>query len=204
MRHFVIRSIVLCLLLLAAHCSGAAASASDAGSAGNDAATPDAPDSALSPPLPDGGGAGSVSGSADGTPFATVATSYLAGAPDDPSTTVVFVFSKPVSCSELSSPGWDTRITNGTQFLEMKMFGQSPGAFTAVTTTTPAPGEASVNYTLSVMTGAPKESGSSGGTVTLTSLVASASAGGSFALDFGTNKLSGTFSAIFCPGGHEP
>ena len=153
---------------------------------------------------PDGGGTGTVSGSADGTPFTTVATSYVIGAPDSAETTVVFLFSKPVRCSDLGTPGWDQKITDGTQLLEMKIFGKAPGTFKAVTTVTPAPGEASVNYTLSATSSTPAESGSSGGSVTLTGIAASASAQGSFSIAFGTNKLDGTFDAIFCPGGHEP
>ncbi|MDB4993558.1 MAG: hypothetical protein JWM74_990 [Myxococcaceae bacterium] len=155
-------------------------------------------------PLPDGGGAGTVSGSVDGTPFTTVTTSYLIGAPDSAETTVVFVFSKPVKCSDLATPGWDQRIADGTQLLEMKIFGKDPGAFKAVTTVTPAPGEASVNYTLSSTAGTPKETGSSGGSVTLEALAASTSAQGRFSLQFGASKLDGTFDAVFCPGGHEP
>jgi hypothetical protein len=151
-----------------------------------------------------GTGTGTVTGSVAGAPFGSVATALWAGAPDDPATTVVYVFSKPIACSELGSPGWDTRITDGTSVLEMKAFGSAPGAFKVVTTPTPAPGEASVNFTLSSTSGTPKEQGSSAGTVTLTSLAPNASAKGSFMLTFGTSTLSGSFDAVYCPGGHEP
>jgi len=44
----------------------------------------------------------------------------------------------------------DMRIANKTQFLEIEdLPAKTPGTFAAVTTVTPAPGEASVNYTLS-------------------------------------------------------
>jgi hypothetical protein len=154
----------------------------------------------------DGGSAGlvtSVSGSADGTPFASAGGSLWIGSPDSAATTVVYVFSKPVACDALSSPGWDTRIADATQVLEMKAFGTMPGTFAVVTTATPAPGEASINYTLSSVSGAPVETSASGGTVTLSSL-ASQQAQGQFALKFGGNSLNGTFAAAFCPGGHEP
>jgi hypothetical protein len=164
----------------------------------NDAATADV----ATPPA--GSGTGTVTGSVGGTPFGSVATALWAGAPDDPATTVVYVFSKPVACSELATPGWDTRITNGTSVLEMKSFGTMPASYTVVTTLTPAPGEASVNYTLSSTTGTPKEDGSTMGTVTLTTLTPNVSAKGSFTLTFGTSSLSGSFDAVFCPGGHEP
>jgi hypothetical protein len=149
-------------------------------------------------------GTGTVTGSVAGAPFGSVATALWAGAPDDAATTVVYVFSKPVACGELGSPGWDTRITNGTSVLEMKAFGSAAGDFKVVTTPTPAPGEASVNYTLSSTSGTPKEQGSASGTVTLTALAPNASAKGSFMLAFGTSTLSGSFDAVYCPGGHEP
>jgi hypothetical protein len=164
----------------------------------NDAATADV----ATPPA--GSGTGTVTGSVAGTPFGSVATALWAGAPDDPATTVVYVFSKPVACSELATPGWDTRITNGTSVLEMKSFGTMPGSYKVVTTLTPAPGEASVNYTLSSTMGTPKEDGSTMGTVTLTTLTPNTSAKGSFTLTFGTSSLSGSFDAVYCPGGHEP
>jgi hypothetical protein len=109
-----------------------------------------------------------------------------------------------VASSLHATPGWDTRITNGTSVLEMKSFGTKPGSYTVVTTLTPAPGEASVNYTLSSTMGTPKEDGSTKGTVTLTTLTPSTSAKVSFTLTFASGPLSGTFDAVYCPGGHEP
>ncbi len=151
-----------------------------------------------------GGGSGSVDGSVGGTPFGGAAASLWLGSPDDPATTVVYLFSKPVACSELATPGWDTRIANGTQMLEMKMFGTSPATYKVVTTQTPAPGEAAVNYTLSATSGTPAEQVGSGGTITLTKTTAGVRATGSFALNFATSNLAGTFDAAFCAGGHEP
>jgi hypothetical protein len=175
------------------------------------ASAPDAPDGT---PADAGGsadgasdatsGSGTVTGSADGTPFTTAAMALWIGAPDAPDTTVVFVFSKPVACSDLAAPGWDKRITDATQFLEMKMFGAAPATFTVTGSLTPAPGEASVNYTLSSTTSTPVETSATSGTVTLTQLIASKNATGSFALAFSSNKLSGTYDAVYCPGGHEP
>ena len=155
-----------------------------------------------------GTGSATVMGSADGTPFTTAAMAILLGSPDSATSTVVYVFSKPVMCSDLATPGWDKRITNATQFLELKMEGLAPATFNVVTTPTPAPGEATVNYTLSTTTGVPVETVGSGGTVTLTKLTAMTGASGSFAIKFandaGTNTLTGTYDAVFCPGGHEP
>jgi len=51
-----------------------------------------------------------------------------------------YVFSKPVNCSELSSPGWDMRMQKNAVPGD-EIFGKTPGTFAAVTTVTPAPGE---------------------------------------------------------------
>jgi hypothetical protein len=172
---------------------------------GNDAAIPpaDAGD-AGSDAIPSGTGSGTVTGSLAGKPFGTVAAALWAGAPDDGATTLVYLFSAPVACSELATPGWDTRIAEATSVLEMKSFGTTPGDYAVVSTLTPAPGEASVNYTLSTKTGTPQEQSSSKGTVTLTKLDANVSTKGSFTLAFGTSTLTGSFDAVYCPGGHEP
>jgi hypothetical protein len=151
-----------------------------------------------------GTGTGTVTGTIDGAPYGNAGGALWAGAPDDPATTVVYVFSNPVACSFLQNIGWDTKIPDGTKVLEMKSFGTAPGDFKVVTTLTPAPGEASVNYTLSSQSGTPKEQGSTAGTVTLTKLTPNTSATGSFSLTFGASTLTGTFDAVFCPGGHEP
>jgi hypothetical protein len=152
----------------------------------------------------DAGGSNTITGTADGTPFTTVATSLWIGAPDDPATTVVYVFSKPVKCSDISSPGWDTRITNATQFLEMKMFGTKVATYKVTTSKTPAAGDASVNYTLSTTTGTPAETVGNSGTVTLATITAKTNVTGNFALKFGTHDVSGTYDATFCAAGTEP
>ena len=166
-------------------------------------------------PSPDAGpaidagppGTGTATGSANGTPFGNVATALWIGAPDSAATTVVYVFNNPVDCATLGSPGWDGRIKDQTQVLEMKMFGTSPATYKVVTTTTPAPGEASVNHTLSsALDGGKSDAGSvetpsKSGTVTLSALTATKSASGSFALVFGANNISGTYNAVFCAGG---
>jgi hypothetical protein len=151
-----------------------------------------------------GRGSGTIMGSPDGTAFDTVGTSLWIGSPDSDATTVVYLFSGPVGCGELCSPAWDQRILNDTQVLEMKLFGTGPGTFTAVTTLTPAPGEASVNFTRSSTSGTPMEVFGSGGSVTLSTLQANTAASGTFSLMFGAQAVSGTFNAMYCPGGHEP
>ena len=149
--------------------------------------------------------AGSVMGGVNGGTFNKASSSLWIGSPDDPATTVVYVFDNPVKCSDIKLMGWDKRIPDATQVLEMKMFGTTPLTYNVTASMTPAPGEASVNYTLSSQAGTPMETFGAGGTVVLTTRTAMMSATGSFMIDFGGgDMLKGTYNATYCPGGHEP
>src|SRR5207237_125509 len=79
---------------------------------------PVAPDSAASCRSTDAeveSNSATISGTSDGTPFASVTTALWLGAPDSDATTVVHLFAQPVACGELCAAGWDQRIRNGTQ-----------------------------------------------------------------------------------------
>ena len=149
-------------------------------------------------------GTGTVSGALQGTSFGDVPTSLWIGMPDSAATTVIYLFSKPVACSDLCAPGWDTRISDGTQILELKALGVSPTTFPVVKTATPAPGEAVVNSTIATTSATPTETLGSGGTLILSALQGHQVATGTFALQFASDSLSGSFSAAYCPEGHEP
>lgn len=179
--------------------NGSGTTVTNAADGGPASGETDAASDAGPAPLP-----GSIAGTADGTPFTAVVTSLWAGAPDSAATTVVYMFSGTVDCAALKTPGWDTRITNGTQVLEMKMLGVQPQTYKVVTGPMPGPGEAAVNYTLSSTQGTPKETSATSGTVTLDALVPGSRVSGSMDLSFGTNKLTGKYDAAFCPEGHEP
>ncbi len=154
-------------------------------------------------------GTGTLSGAVGGVPF-DVAQTVWAGAPDDPASTVVYVFSKTVDCAKLHPAGWadDGRIPAGTQFLEIKMKGTtSPDTFTVIggAGTNLAPHEASVNYSLTSLDGgASAETISSGGAATISRLRAGVDVAGTFSLKFGAANVAGTFDAAFCAGGTEP
>src|SRR5437588_653241 len=70
-----------------------------------------------------------LTGSADGTPFTTVGSVLWAGMPDVAASTVIYVFSKPIQCSDITQAGWDMTITNQTQILEVKAMGTTPGVY---------------------------------------------------------------------------
>jgi hypothetical protein len=185
---------ILALALASVACSSAKSGGTDT----------DAGSGSSSGGVVDGGGSGTIAGEAVDASFTHAAGSLWIGAPDDPMTTVVYIFSNPIKCSELAMPGWDQRITDRTQILEMKAFGTTPGMFTVVTTVTPAPGEAVVNYTLSSTAGTPAEQVGSGGTITIVAFSGHTDVTGNFNLQFGNGMLTGSFDAAYCPGGHEP
>ena len=150
-------------------------------------------------------GPGAVTGSVNGaTPFGAVSNAYWIGAPDSAASTVVYLFNKNVACADIQALGWDTRIPNDTQILEMVMYGTAPATFTVTSSLTPAPGEARVNHTFSRTVGTPIEQFASGGTVTLAQRIAVTKATGTFSLLFGANSMTGSFDAGYCAGGVEP
>ena len=149
-------------------------------------------------------GVGVVSGAINGVSFGAVANSLWIGQPDSAETTVVYLFSQSVVCSALCAPGWDARIADGTQVLELKALGVSPATFPVVKTLTPATGEAVVSSTISNTSTTPSETVGSGGTLTLTQLQQKQTATGTFDLLFASDDLNGSFTAAYCPEGHEP
>lgn len=150
-------------------------------------------------------GSGTIDGTFDGRAFDTVAASWRIGEPDDPDQTmVVFVFDNPISCADIADAGWDTRITDQTQAVEIKVIGTSAGDYPLATGRTPGPGESDVNYTLSATTGTPGETSADSGDVLIDTAEAGA-ATGSFDLTFPSgDNLVGTFNASPCAQGNEP
>ena len=148
-------------------------------------------------------GSGGVTGSADGRPF-TNAAAFLIENPDLESTTVLYLFSKPVSCLDLSFSEWDRRLARGTNFLELKIFGRAQRPLPVVMTGTPGPGEAVARYARSAAPETSNETRATGGTITLAMFLPRSSATVSFSLAFEKNRLNGNVTAAFCPGGHEP
>jgi hypothetical protein len=148
-------------------------------------------------------GSGGVTGSADGTPF-TNSAAFLIENADLESTTVLYIFSTPVNCLDLSFSEWDRRLARGTNFLELKIFGRAQRPLPVEMTGTPGPGEAVARYARSAAPETSNETRATGGTITLTKFLPRSSATVSFSLAFGRNHLNGNVTAAFCPGGHEP
>jgi hypothetical protein len=144
-----------------------------------------------------------IVGSADGKPF-TNAAAFFIESPDVDSTTVIYVFSRPMRCLDLSFSGWDQELPQQTTFLELKVFAREPGALPAVTAEAPGPGEAVASYTRSAGAATPNETRATGGTVTLAAFAPGTSATVTFSLVFGTHRLMGNVTAVYCLGGHEP
>ena len=149
-------------------------------------------------------GTGTISGGVGGQPFNTVGAAYHIGAPDDASTAVVYLFSNPILCSDITAAGWDGAITDGTDILEIKAIGTTAAVYPVSNAPTAPSGDASVNYTLSSTTGTPVETIGTSGSVTFTTLTSGSSAVGSFTIGFAGSSLTGTFDAAFCAAGREP
>jgi hypothetical protein len=149
-------------------------------------------------------GRSTIAGSAGGVAFGDVEAAFMIESPDSDATTVVYLFSKPVRCVDLSFSGWDHTIPTGTMVLQLKVFGNAPGNFLSVTTTPLAAREAVAECMRTSPDGAQNDVISGGGWITLDSLSIRGAATGSFTLEFGAGELTGTFNAAFCADGHEP
>jgi hypothetical protein len=145
-----------------------------------------------------------IAGAAGGTPFTHVAAAFVIESPDSDATTVVYLFSNPVRCLDLSFAGWDRAVSKGTLVLELKLLGTAPGTFLAVTDRALSVREATAEWMRTSADPPPVEVRSKGGFIRLETLSARGPATGSFSLDFGASRLTGTFKAAFCAGGHEP
>jgi hypothetical protein len=144
-----------------------------------------------------------IAGSVGGVPFPQVAAAFVIESPDSDATTVIYLLSKPARCLDLSFSGWDRTIARGTSILELKVLGKAAGSFLVVTAPTLSLREGSADWT---RTGEPQpvEVRSTGGWITLDSLSTRGPATGTFSLELGRDRLTGTFNAAFCAGGHEP
>jgi hypothetical protein len=180
----------------AAACDSGAPRASDAAARGDGPTTATGADA-------EGSAGPLLTGSPDGAPFANAAA-FVIETPDDESTTVIYVFSRPVRCIDLSFAGWDTHLPGGTTFLELKVSGHAPGTVWAVQAEQPAAGQVVVTYARPFAGGGSREVRASGGTVTLAAVAAHGPASLSLSLTFGAHSLTGDLAALFCPGGHEP
>lgn len=152
-----------------------------------------------------GGGTGQLSGTVAGHTLGSVSAAYLIGQSDDPAhTTVIYMFDTAVACADIGAVGWDKKVTDKTGALEMKLIGKMPAKYPIATGPNPAQGEAVVNFTETSKTATPQEETSTSGHVQLDTLVDAKSATGTLDLVFAQGSLKGSFSANWCPGGHEP
>ena len=126
-----------------------------------------------------------VSGSADSKPFQNVAASWVIESPDAEGSTVVYLFSTPVRCVDLSFSGWDRALEDGTTILAIEVFGKEPGSYLTLPTPTPSQRAAAVAWMRPSQRGASVDVRASGGWVTLDAISTRSSVRGSFALSFG-------------------
>jgi hypothetical protein len=146
-----------------------------------------------------------VTGSVKGVRFAESVTSIAVAGDGAADRTIVYLFSRAMTCMDLSFTGWDERIAEGTVVLALELRKPRRGDLVVVPADAQAAGEASARLTRSSRAkGGGKEADAERGTVTLRALPVDGSVAGRFAIWFGQDRLSGDFSATFCPAGHEP
>src|SRR5207237_5708899 len=138
-----------------------------------------------------------------GRTFPTVRNAWWLGNAGG-SYTGVAIFGTPVACTDLSPSSWDTRIPNNTQFIFILTGGQTPGAYPAGPSDTPASGQAFVKYNFSHAGSNPDHWESASGTVTLQTIVGGVDVAGTFTAHYGGSTLSGAFDAAYRATGHQP
>jgi hypothetical protein len=123
--------------------------------------------------------------------------------PERSSSTVVYLFSRAVSCVDLSFAAWDQTIDPGTTFLELHLEGKVLGRYPVVDSTAPASRQGTARVA-SAYPGGGEETRATGGSVAIDELTPYGRTAGRFDLAFGDRPLRGQFAAVFCPSGHEP
>jgi hypothetical protein len=144
-----------------------------------------------------------IVGSAGGAAFRTVEAAFVIESPEAAATTVIYLFSKPVSCVDLSFSAWDHALPRETVVLQLKLLGKEPGRFLAVTTPA-APGEAAAQCMRVTAAGAEHVVAAKGGEISLDSVSVGGPARGRVALNFGATQMGGQFTATFCANSYEP
>ena len=149
------------------------------------------------------GGTGSVTGDYGSEVIAPIMAAYWVGQPDDPNESAggpfVYLLSSAVTCNDISVNGWLSKIPAATQVLELII------GTVAVGTSTPAASAAAANVAeVNYLFGRPSsEVRASNGDVTITAYASSASVDGTVNVTFPSGTASGTFHAVYCPGGQE-
>lgn len=148
-------------------------------------------------------GTATISGSVNGIEFRSAASAIWIGVPDDPSTMAIYVSEKPLSCADMAKKGWVRTVAADQHVFEMIPTGKTAQSYKPSTSKdVPPPGEVEVNF---VVTGPTKnETRATGGSVDITTIVANTSISGTFDCTFPNGKLSGAFTATYCPDAHEP
>jgi hypothetical protein len=145
-------------------------------------------------------GTGKVEGKADGaTAFGSVGNALWIGAPDSPTETVLFLFSRPIRCDEILKVGWDGRIAPDAQMFEVVAIGTAPGTYDVPGTASPLRGQVAHTFLENGF-----ERDATSGAVTLTMVSAGKSITGNFSVLFEANAMTGTFDAAWCARGVEP
>jgi hypothetical protein len=156
-----------------------------------------APEPTPMPPPPNAAGT-SISGTIDGAPFNTAASALWLGKPGDAGTVIVYLFSTPATCANVTTKGWDGQLTFPTQTLELRLAGNTATTYAVKTNPTSGQAEALHTNPEGTLIAAPS------GSVTVAAVNAGQNVTGTFTVTFASGTLSGAFDAVYCGNGIEP
>jgi hypothetical protein len=149
------------------------------------------------------GGSGTITGNYGGEAILPIKAAYWVGKPEAPDEAAggpfLNLLSTAVTCNELSVTGWLSTIPPETQVLEL-IIGTTTSGTTTPAAASAAANVAEVNYLFGRVS---DESRAESGSVTLGTYTASASVDGTVDVTFPSGTASGSFHAVYCPGGQE-
>ncbi|CAN5833462.1 hypothetical protein BH11MYX2_BH11MYX2_24590 [soil metagenome] len=149
------------------------------------------------------GGTGDLTGTYGSEAILPIKAAYWVGQPDNPSEAAggpfVNVFSSAVTCNDISVSGWLSTIPQDTQVLEL-IIGTTTVGLSARAASSAGANVAEVNYLFGRPSG---EERANGGSVKLTAYEREASVDAMVDVTFSSGSSTGTFHAVYCPGGQE-
>jgi hypothetical protein len=131
--------------------------------------------------------------------FDYVRSIYWFGGDNDPTRLEVYIYQDAATCTELSTPGWVTRV-RPTDLMGIIVGGTTPGTYTVTPEKPPRPGNAYIIHEIDQADPVIDSIGETG-TVVITSVTPGVSVTGTLNATFSTGMLEGAFTSTWCATG---